>query len=1175
MGNCIEKRKGAKKRGLAIILIIFIVFSGKSSAKKNMVRNSSFEVGISGWAGGKVDTSTSVHGKNSLKADFSDSSPAGFMIESRFIKIKPNKEYTFSVYMKTSTAALVKISIYSGFDPGTYIWPGFSRTVIVTNEWQRFSVSGKIPESYADACFIKINRASPFEERNTLGFLWVDTAQLEKGSLSDYHPRKSVEVSSVFVNKDYPEVNDKIFVEGQKPLIKTVIYNEAKTSRKLEIEYCIFDYYDNEIEKITRYIDTEGKKHLTDFLEILPEKRGILRMEATVRDPAKGIEDTSELVFGISAKKVANRGFSGNSYFGTHILGRPTGIALDTASKIGVRWFRVFGAGVSTCWNEVEPQKGKFVWPLDKYMEGLQKHKLELLGTLTFTPAWASTVPDQFKNNRYKVRGYPPKNISDWENYVARTVEHYKGKIKYWEIWNEPGGMFYGTQKEFIKLVKSAYRVAKRVNPDCKIMVNYNEIPQTHSGYGDSFLGRKLLEFVIDYMDVFSYHSYVHKGRMVDSDEPTLTQKFAWLRRELKYKKMPLWNTEWGIWGRTFYHTFVDGSEVDSWRGSALPAREAANYFVQANIVSIANGVEKLFYYFIGYSGGGPIFSCTNRWPIMIDPDGSPMPMTMAQATLCDIIDGARFVKKVKIAEDTVCYIFKKDRESIGVIWGEYKKGQSKPLKIKSKQLSFIDIMDNEIKALEGKGYQTIYVKHEPMFIIAKGVSVDKLESILKAASPGGGMPEELTKQLQINNIGLFSRLCGQYKKDLNIALGVKCSLFEEEESIIAACWTTGENKDIKIMLPIRERNIRMYDIRGVPLSIDKKKKKLNIELTSEPTFIEWTKNTMQHVEEVFGNVRIKKIVPLTFITARVTSDGLSFFAKGNITAKTDNGCIRLVKCPEGMKLKSDKNLAVKSLLANEISVFNFPLAKVNSFGPSDAEVIFVENRKEVTRFKKRVGLIRCNKIKNPVNINGDLSDWNLRDGITINREDQVRVGNKEVWKGVDDLSARCYARWDDENLYLALEVKDDKVQTPNKASIFNNDCVELFFDTELKKDVVLSKKTGDDFQICLSPKAEPLQEDLIEKAIDLFDKDMVQVASRINPTGYNIEVKIPFHAFRKLWVGVPAVCLRPRVGYVIGFDVAIDDCDSGNRRKLQMVWTGTEDNWRDMTNFGSLMFYD
>jgi acetyl esterase/lipase len=78
-------------------------------------------------------------------------------------------------------------------------------------------------------------------------------------------------------------------------------------------------------------------------------------------------------------------------------------------------------------------------------------------------------------------------------------------------------------------------------------------------------------------------------------------------------------------------------------------------------------------------------------------------------------------------------------------------------------------------------------------------------------------------------------------------------------------------------------------------------------------------------------------------------------------------------------------------------------------------------------------------KLQKPIQIDGNLEEW----------KDQVRFDVNDVkvngWNGTEDASAGGYLSWDVNNLYLAVEVTDDKhAQNADDSAIWSGDSVQL-----------------------------------------------------------------------------------------------------------------------------------
>ena len=115
----------------------------------------------------------------------------------------------------------------------------------------------------------------------------------------------------------------------------------------------------------------------------------------------------------------------------------------------------------------VEHVQGQFDWStIDPQMDYLTAHHFIFGGILIGNPMW--NRPDPTKKGG---GGLPTNNIPGWSNYVTQLVKHVDGKIKYWEVWNEPpnGVGKDKTPDDYAQIVSSAYDAAHGVDPNCLV----------------------------------------------------------------------------------------------------------------------------------------------------------------------------------------------------------------------------------------------------------------------------------------------------------------------------------------------------------------------------------------------------------------------------------------------------------------------------------------------------------------------------------------------------------------------------------------------------------------------------------------------------------------------------------------------------------------------------------
>lgn len=68
----------------------------------------------------------------------------------------------------------------------------------------------------------------------------------------------------------------------------------------------------------------------------------------------------------------------------------------------------------------------------DHIVELSEEYNLEIIARLSSPPDWAHD------NDKSQGAFAPPKDFGDFADYAAAVVEHYKGRINHFQVWNEP-----------------------------------------------------------------------------------------------------------------------------------------------------------------------------------------------------------------------------------------------------------------------------------------------------------------------------------------------------------------------------------------------------------------------------------------------------------------------------------------------------------------------------------------------------------------------------------------------------------------------------------------------------------------------------------------------------------------------------------------------------------------
>lgn len=263
-----------------------------------------------------------------------------------------------------------------------------------------------------------------------------------------------------------------------------------------------------------------------------------------------------------------------SSYFAMNILFHPLNHVPWPAVPLG--GWRTSHAS----WADIEPERGRWHFELlDKYVDWSEEHRLDILMPLTYTPRWASSAPDaptDVANDNPPGLSGPPRDMDDWRNFVRTVATRYKGRIRNWEIWNEPNRpqSWTGSVSQMIDMTREAYTILSQIDPSSTVVS-----PAATETYGLKFFEAFIGGGGGRYADAIGYHFYV--GR----DDPPeaaigLIDSVKKILEKNGLATKPIWNTEAGWLGPTL-----------------LPPDTGVAWLTRAYILNWAAGVSRFYWY--------------------------------------------------------------------------------------------------------------------------------------------------------------------------------------------------------------------------------------------------------------------------------------------------------------------------------------------------------------------------------------------------------------------------------------------------------------------------------------------------------------------------------------------------------------------------------------------------
>lgn len=236
---------------------------------------------------------------------------------------------------------------------------------------------------------------------------------------------------------------------------------------------------------------------------------------------AQQVPDTANLSspWGVSAHPLADREWNNIDF------------ALTKVRAAGIHWLREDFRFSRICRDAVD------TYYFDDYDELLKKTDKNGVLVLPILQAYDNEL-GRHRPDLVPIYEHP----EEWRRFVRATVTHYKGRLRHWEIWNEPDGGFWKPAPDaaqYVRLLKIAYEEIKRIDPENQVIIG--GLISWNAEYMQSLYnaGAK------GYFDVVAVHPY-HLG-------PDANAQVAWEYADFRkvlakngQQDMEIWITESG-----------------------------------------------------------------------------------------------------------------------------------------------------------------------------------------------------------------------------------------------------------------------------------------------------------------------------------------------------------------------------------------------------------------------------------------------------------------------------------------------------------------------------------------------------------------------------------------------------------------------------------------------------
>ena len=346
--------------------------------------------------------------------------------------------------------------------------------------------------------------------------------------------------------------------------------------------------------------------------------------------------------------------------------------SLPLLARAGMKYLRD-----EMSWGSVEREKGVFEFSprYDEYVDKARAAGIEPLIILDYS------------NPHYDDGNFPTSDeaIAGFARYCAQVATRYRGRVRYFEVWNEwtggcgMSGKTGNTPENYVRMLGPAYAAVKEANPEAYVVGVGGE----HSAWGYGMIERMFEAGALKSMDAVSVHPYRYPGTPEATDlTGELTRVVELIRKH--GGSQPIWITEIG------WPTQIGGS------GST--EQHQARMIVRTYVQALSTGaVDRVFWYDFKDDGLDRMYNEANFGIIRNERfHCAPKPAYAAYAVMSKQLTGRKYASAVDLGAGVLaCRFESPDGSAIVVAWAPDGK---RAVTLPWKGAAVVDMMGNPLQ---------------------------------------------------------------------------------------------------------------------------------------------------------------------------------------------------------------------------------------------------------------------------------------------------------------------------------------------------------------------------------------------------------------------------------------------------------------------------------------------
>jgi hypothetical protein len=376
-----------------------------------------------------------------------------------------------------------------------------------------------------------------------------------------------------------------------------------------------------------------------------------------------------------------------------------------------------------TNWSYLNPAQGVFNWTLlDAWLDLAASHQVDVVYTFGVIPAWAASNPTQ-PCDYHPGACSPPANLANWEAFVRALVVHSNGRIRYWELWNEPNlaESWAGDVQTLSQMAQRAYSIIKSIDPNAIVLTPAATAATNNIG---SWLNQYFSAGGGNSADIVAFHGYLPGAVRAPEQLKGVLDSINAVMAASGQSNKPIWDTE-ASWGTA---TQLPGLD------------DQAAFLARYYILHWSLGVQRFYWYAWNSPLWGSLWSSASSQ--VLKPG-------IAYGEVAKWLAGAVFAGPCTAATDQTwtCQLSRPSGYQAEIVWNA--SGHSSAFTVDPRYSQYRDL-DSNITAITGA---TVQIGAKPILLEPfTGISLSR--TVLQFVSIPAGT-QAPAQSLVVTNIGI------------------------------------------------------------------------------------------------------------------------------------------------------------------------------------------------------------------------------------------------------------------------------------------------------------------------------------------------------------------------------------------------------------------------------------